>query len=1209
MGVGSALMRGLVAAAVLLGCDDPGGRSDRDEATDTEPRVLADATPPPDGSTDTDPPPLDVADQGPSGDAASDASADAGEAADAETNACPPYEPGPPGPAGEPTLDRLIDQPPVPTPGAVGAEQLALIEHPGGLPDLAVVRGGRVEVLRAAGPTRWRSEAFGASAIVTVTDLNGDGRLEVLARAQRQLRVFDALTGAVRWTLPAQPFGDATPVTGLQRILVADVERDARPWLLVTDAACGGSDGTALTAIFRFPEGDRDADGLFDGVEALAVRAPLTRCGQSFTLADVDGDERVELVQPGQGELRAVDLVTGEVRACGPIAGLASGLLPTWAVALRADGPAESLLVHVGAEVARVDVDPATPAPVCGPTAVSWQVRWRVPLGTVVRPEAMALQDLNEDGTLDVLVSGLDRTGDDQWRTFALDGETGAPLFTAQDQVLLGAVTLGGTQRLLVRSGPRPVLERFGPVSLATASAQGLETLWTADDAAVLLLRRDAATGVGTTNLRRALTHADQVLLLGRSDLTQVVDRLRAFDGAGNERTLAVGGEPGTLDGQCAENGDCVLAAALPDGTLGLYDPDLVLANPGAEVDTPSAQAPAGAATLLALPETDGPGVVGVLPGGDLARLDPAVLPTPFLWRVPLGSGTGSTRPVLLRGLGGGSRVVRRDFRETGAVTLSAFDVQTGARLWSDALAFETTTDLGQQWPVEIDGDGVEDLLRFDFQAVPNAACRTGSENERQVRALSGADGRVLWSWRRAPSIACGGVASERLSVVDGDADGRPEVYVTETDALVRLDLETGVETDRVLIDPLPSAPRGGGLVVATGRAEAPLLRHGGNGPIEARALDLALLWRADDALSSGPRAWLDRPALVVDETVWIAPGAGTPAVRLALATGALLDSVGVLDGASVEGPPAATFQSFQWVPNPTEGVPFGVLATTEEAALYAFDPTGALLWTRQLEAPPRPPVVADLDADGVVELLLATTDGQITFSDDQAPPPSAEAWDLPCPAPLSCGPEDDIDLTSERARLCAAWRRAPGEADYEARAVGADGAALTPWRDVGAETHVTLEGLELTAGARYCVEVRARPRVVGSSRVSPPVRTDCVLVVDDTPPTIRLDVQDTALSRVDRPTALVATMNDDRALAAWSIQVFGPGGLLVVSIARGQASGTEYVVQRTWDGTDGRMKPVPSARYRIVASVQDETGATAFDAVEVEVCDTEMCP
>jgi hypothetical protein len=38
-------------------------------------------------------------------------------------------------------------------------------------------------------------------------------------------------------------------------------------------------------------------------------------------------------------------------------------------------------------------------------------------------------------------------------------------------------------------------------------------------------------------------------------------------------------------------------------------------------------------------------------------------------------------------------------------------------------------------------------------------------------------------------------------------------------------------------------------------------------------------------------------------------------------------------------------------------------------------------------------------------------------------------------------------------------------------------------------------------------------------------------------------------------------------------------------------------------------MKPVPSARYRIVATVQDETGATAFDAVEVEVCDTEMCP
>ena len=70
-----------------------------------------------------------------------------------------------------------------------------------------------------------------------------------------------------------------------------------------------------------------------------------------------------------------------------------------------------------------------------------------------------------------------------------------------------------------------------------------------------------------------------------------------------------------------------------------------------------------------------------------------------------------------------------------------------------------------------------------------------------------------------------------------------------------------------------------------------------------------------------------------------------------------------------------------------------------------------------------------------------------------------------------------------------------------------------------------------------------------------------------------------------------------------------GPGGLLVLSIATGQASGTEYVVQRSWDGADRRQKPLPRALYRIVATVEDEAGALAMDDVEVQVCDTEVCP
>jgi hypothetical protein len=84
----------------------------------------------------------------------------------------------------------------------VAAEQLALTGRPGAVPDLLVVRGGRVESLRPDGAMRWRSPAFGALSITSVVDLNGDGRLEVLARSQRQLRAFDAITGTLRILRP-----------------------------------------------------------------------------------------------------------------------------------------------------------------------------------------------------------------------------------------------------------------------------------------------------------------------------------------------------------------------------------------------------------------------------------------------------------------------------------------------------------------------------------------------------------------------------------------------------------------------------------------------------------------------------------------------------------------------------------------------------------------------------------------------------------------------------------------------------------------------------------------------------------------------------------------------------------------------------------------------------------------------------------------------
>ena len=114
---------------------------------------------------------------------------------------------------------------------------------------------------------------------------------------------------------------------------------------------------------------------------------------------------------------------------------------------------------------------------------------------------------------------------------------------------------------------------------------------------------------------------------------------------------------------------------------------------------------------------------------------------------------------------------------------------------------------------------------------------------------------------------------------------------------------------------------------------------------------------------------------------------------------------------------------------------------------------------------------------------------------------------------------------------------------------------------------------------------------------------------MDDAPPTIRLSIDDAALSRIDPPARVTLTMTDDRALAAWRLELFEPGGRLVASIDRGQADGTAWTVQRPWGGRTSGGKAVPAGRYRLVGTAQDVAGAEATDGVDVTLCDADECP
>ncbi len=86
---------------------------------------------------------------------------------------------------------------------------------------MVLVRGGRVMAARPDGRVLWQSEAFSARYLGDVTDLNGDGRRDVIARSARDVRIFDALTGVERWRIPAGAIGPDRPeLLGVQRLII-----------------------------------------------------------------------------------------------------------------------------------------------------------------------------------------------------------------------------------------------------------------------------------------------------------------------------------------------------------------------------------------------------------------------------------------------------------------------------------------------------------------------------------------------------------------------------------------------------------------------------------------------------------------------------------------------------------------------------------------------------------------------------------------------------------------------------------------------------------------------------------------------------------------------------------------------------------------------------------------------------------------------------
>ena len=898
------------------------------DATDEAGRDAAPDTGRPDASPEAGP-----------GDAAPDASRP-----DAAPDAGPPLTPcgvqdGGPAPGVDPTLQSLVDDPPVPVGGppfVEGSYEPFLLENVdgdrAGTPEFVTLRGGRVQARSADNRLLWQGPVFQALSIAGTVDFNGDGRPELVVRGALDVHIYDLPTGTLRWSVPDHPLGPngLAQMRG-SRLLIDDIDGDGLPDLQLSDGGCGSA-GTGTSVFFSFAGLVADADGRWGlGTVLGAVNGP-NACADLTTHADLDGDGLPELIAPTAAGITVFNPLPFDPAVVDPAA-----LRPRYctdqvpgarAVSVanldsEADGaPTPEIVVATASEVFVLEVSdqPATgacPAAANGDLPVlGLNIRWHAPLPGL-RPTSLVVFGGPGEGRVaaSAYAADLGAWHSEVWSGHD-DGSGGpATLHSEAGAVLLGRAELDGdvsTTEFIAYRGMGATLSAFGELhGLNWSDADtSFAELWSRPSSTPLAGRHQASDASKTSNLPSPLAISGQAVTVVHDAATGEVIQLAAVAADGTARTRTWSGEPGAADADCS--GPCRLGIGRYDGTLALLDPlaeSIPLLNAAADGTTPRASAPTGASELVLAEDAAGvPVPVVVTQTGVLARVEMGAPPARLGRQHGLGvdpnlsHNVPSTTVVLAAREGQPTLVARRDFRVTDWIAWSAYDIthlndpgdDTPAWASSDGFPTPTYVGLGLAVALDCDGDGQDDLVRMDGGPSPGMCppprANRATTGDRIVTAIRGTTGAQLWQHAISPGSPCIGAPSkEQLSVVT--IDGVKALFLTETSTLRRLDPADGAELARADIDGFGgNTIRSGGAIIATGLSapDPAILRAGGNGPLDAWTVpsagdtQISLAWRA--AVDGQPQAWTGRQALTIPASdplsgpsVWVSPGNGRP--------------------------------------------------------------------------------------------------------------------------------------------------------------------------------------------------------------------------------------------------------------------------------------------------------------------------------------------
>jgi hypothetical protein len=951
------------------------------------------------------------------------------------------------------------------------------------------VSGGAVLASRVSdGTLLWKTPDVGITYLVTANDLDGDGRVDVIAQTVHQIYVIASASGTIEW------IESPTDLGTLGDVRVADLSGDGLADIMVEECGCCAVDNGRTGYVYSFKSGF--------GSPSLLWTTPTVSCsggGRTTVAFDPTGTGSLDLTL---GTMTAISLFDG---ATGTFLG-ATSALPSWSmrsacIPANIDNLPGNELVCVfnntdttsgdGHEVFALKYQSgATPA---------LATLWSVPVGAVDGELAYGpglVSDLDGDGSLEISISGQEVDGTSTLTI--LDALTGSVLATQPDNAAVGAQSLEtATTSIVIGVDAQRVLhgwafDRSGMPNLqqhwSLTGRQALTYYDAPTSALYTIASRFVASdfnGDGLPDLLTTTPSGSGATIEANSGAGSSLQVVASFTRSDSDSSAWI--EPG-MDRSYAQ-----LVTFWSGGELLVYDSSMIPTYaPGVAIGGFYSNAAWG--TLSQFPVVAPLGASGdsVLVGdsaGRLARLDAATasLAVP---PVPVWTSVGTTSPSIVAGLDGTAAGIACITVAQPPTTPPAQSITVlhanGAVKWSSPVEAPVFQD---PVPASLNSDGVPDLVfQWGFE----------TDDLVQTRGLSGVDGTRLWD---ASPIGPGPNRNPAgLATFDWNGDGIDDSIFQEygTRVLSGVDgspLVSGGPADAYYM-PIVSS-----LAGTTGTS---VTLQGGQSPARTYGQDLSTaLFTPADNVDSFPYGALATcpglpPRLVegsesspsrIRITDLSGSTAGT-ASNFYLSGGQLYTT---LAAAMSAGTRLGQLTSASLHVNLTgKGRPTAVFGD-DDGYLYAVDPCGESLdFSVPFGAPVGAAVFGDTDGDKLDEIIVSVADGYL-YDLKQAPIDAPSfVWDIDLPHGII---NHDVDTIETKDTLYGLWAAVPGAMSYEVAVVTGSPPAIISspsWQDAGTSTRTAVTNLTLHAGQKYYFAVRAAV----ASGVSPDAVSNGVVVI-----------------------------------------------------------------------------------------------------------------